>query len=102
MSAYVVAQLRVHDPEKYREYADAFLATIKPYNARLLVAADTADVLEGEQPYPRTVVGEFESVADARAWYGSEAYQAIAPLRQAAADGAVYIIEGFSIPGAPQ
>lgn len=98
MPAYIVALLKVHDPDKYREYAAKFAATLEPYDGRLLVAADSAEVLEGEPPYPRTVVGEFASVDEARRWYYSDAYQVIVPLRTAASDGSIYIIEGLSVP----
>jgi uncharacterized protein (DUF1330 family) len=96
--AYVIAQLQVHDTAKYREYALKVADTAAPFNAKMLVAADTADVREGQQPYPRIVIGEFADAATARAWYESEAYQAIAPLRQAASTGTVFIVEGFSLP----
>jgi uncharacterized protein (DUF1330 family) len=98
MAAYVIAQMQVHDPAKYREYALAMGKTAAPYKGRLLVAADTADVREGTQPFPRTVIGEFPTAADARAWYESDAYQAIAPLRVASATGTLFIVEGFSLP----
>ena len=98
MPAYVIAQMEVHDLQKYAEYASAVAPTVLPYKGRLLVAADDADVREGERPYPRTVIGEFPTIEDARAWYESDAYQAIAPLRQQSSTGTLYMVEGFSIP----
>ena len=43
----------------------------------------------------QTVVMEFESVEAAKAWYYSDAYQAAAKLRQAAANCNAVIIPGF-------
>lgn len=102
MPAYIIAQMAVHDVETYRKYALQVASTIGPFGGRLLVAADDAAELEGARPYPRTVIGEFADAATARAWYESEAYQQIQPLRASSADGAVYIIEGFSLPSTPQ
>ena len=42
MAAYVIAQLRVHDVETYREYALQVAGTVKPFGGRLLVANDAA------------------------------------------------------------
>jgi uncharacterized protein (DUF1330 family) len=102
MAAYVIAQMRVQDLETYRRYAMQVAETIKPFSGRLLVANDRADVLEGSQPWPRTVIGEFASADEARRWYESDAYQAIQPLRASSSEGTVYIVEGFSLPEAVQ
>jgi uncharacterized protein (DUF1330 family) len=98
MPAYIIAQMTVHDAVKYREYALQVASTIGPHKGKLLVAADDADEREGERPYPRTVIGEFPDGDAARAWYESDAYQAIAPLRQQSSTGTLYIVEGFSLP----
>lgn len=102
MAAYVIAQMAVHDPEKYRQYATEFMGTIGAFGGQVLVAADDAVELEGELPYPRTVVGQFPDAAAARAWYESEAYQQIVGLRTSSSDGVVFIIEGLSVPSVPQ
>jgi len=97
MAAYVIAQMQVHHIEKYREYASKVMATIGAFEGKLL-AADTVDVREGTQPYPRTVIGEFPTAEAARAWYESAEYQAILPLRLESTTGTLYIVEGFSMP----
>jgi uncharacterized protein (DUF1330 family) len=52
-------------------------------------------VLEGDWHGPQTVVLEFESVEAAREWYHSDAYQAAAKLRHAAADCNGVIVSGL-------
>ncbi len=101
MPAYMVAQLNVRDAEVYRRYALQVAATVKPFGGRLLVASDRADVREGAQPYPRTVIGEFPTMDAATSWYESSEYQAIKPLRVASTEGTVFIVEGFSLPERP-
>jgi uncharacterized protein (DUF1330 family) len=97
MPAYVIAQLQVEDVDTYNEYALAVGTTVVPFGGRLLVAANDARVLEGEQPYPRTVIGEFPSTEAARAWYDSPAYAEIRSKRIASARGTVFIVEGLAL-----
>jgi uncharacterized protein (DUF1330 family) len=97
MPAYVIAQLQVDDVETYNDYARAVGPTVEPFGGRILVAANDADVLEGRQPYPRTVIGEFPTAEAARSWYDSPGYIEIREKRIAAAEGAVFIVEGLSL-----
>ena len=97
MPAYVIAQLQVDDIDAYNEYATAMIPTVAPFGGRLLVAANDADVLEGAQPYPRTVIGEFPNAEAARSWYDSPAYVEIREKRIASSRGAVFIVEGLSL-----
>ncbi len=98
MPAYVIAQMQVNDPEKYRMYASRVPPTVVGYGGRFLVASDTADVKEGAQTYARTVIGEFPTMEAARAWYESADYQAVLPLRLASTTGILFIVEGFTLP----
>jgi uncharacterized protein (DUF1330 family) len=97
MPAYVIAQMTVNDIDMYYEYAARLFETTGPYRGKLLAAND-ADVREGNVPHRRTVIGEFPSLGQARAWYDSEGYQAIIHLRQAATDGTLLMVEGIVMP----
>jgi uncharacterized protein (DUF1330 family) len=97
MPAYVIAQLQVDDVETYNEYARAVGPTVAPFGGRILVAANDATVLEGEQPYPRTVIGEFPTAEAARSWYDSPAYADVRAQRVASSRGTVFIVEGLSL-----
>jgi uncharacterized protein (DUF1330 family) len=93
----VIAQMEVYDIPKYHEYASKVMTTIGASGGKLL-AANTAEIREGELPFKRTIIGEFPSADAARTWYESDAYQAIVPLRQQATTGTLFIVEGFSMP----
>jgi uncharacterized protein (DUF1330 family) len=97
MAAYVIAQMTVNDIDMYYDYASKLFPTVKPFGGRLLAAND-ADVREGSLPHLRTVIGEFPDLATARAWYESDGYQAIIGLRQNASDGALFFVEGMTMP----
>lgn len=100
MATYVLAQMTVHDRERYERYAAAFWATLAPFDGRLLAAQDRPDVVEGEWPYERVVLIEFSSREEAQRWASSEAYQAIVGDRHAATTGVVLSIEGLGQPSA--
>ncbi|MGY4925793.1 DUF1330 domain-containing protein [Streptomyces sp. 900105755] len=53
------------------------------------------ETLEGA-PFDGVLIHRFPSVADARAWHESPAYQAALPHRQAGANYRVFIVEGAS------
>jgi uncharacterized protein (DUF1330 family) len=97
MAAYVIAQMTVNDVDMYYDYASKLGPTAAPYGGKILAAND-ADVREGSLPYLRTVVGEFPDLEAARAWYESEAYQAIIGLRRNATDGALFFVSGLTMP----
>jgi uncharacterized protein (DUF1330 family) len=100
MAVYVIAQMRVNDVAKYGEYGAGVMPTIAQYGGRLLVANDI-DVKEGSPAYPRTVMGEFPDMESARKWYESSEYQPLIPLRQAATDGVLFMVEGVTMPSEP-
>jgi uncharacterized protein (DUF1330 family) len=97
MPAYVIAQMQVHNVDMYYDYASKIAPTVTGFGGRLLAAND-AEIREGALPYVRTVIGEFPSLEAARAWYESDGYQKIIGLRQNATEGALFFVEGFTMP----
>ncbi len=97
MAAYVIAQFDVHDVDMYYDYASKIGPTVADYGGKILAAND-AEVREGTIPHLRTVVGEFPSLEQARAWYESEGYQAIIGLRKNATVGHLFMVEGLTMP----
>jgi len=94
VTAYVLAQLSIHDPERYASYAAAFLATLAPYDGRLLVADDAPDVVAGEWPHDKVVLLAFRDRAEAERWSTSADYRRIAVDREASADATVLFLRG--------
>ena len=96
-TAFVVAENHVTDAEAYMDYAARVLPTLRPFGGRVLARAGTTHSLEGAPPERLVIIG-FDTVERAQAWWDSDAYRAILPLRLRAATGRVYIAEG--LPGA--
>jgi uncharacterized protein (DUF1330 family) len=96
MSVYVVAQSRIDDREKLTEYVGKALPTIQAGGGRVIAFDETPEVVEGEIAHPRTVLLEFPSHEVFRAWYDSEGYQAILPLRLESAPGTLIVVNGLA------
>jgi uncharacterized protein (DUF1330 family) len=45
MSGYIIANIKIHDPQEYKEYLAGFMDTFRPYDGRILVATDDFEVL---------------------------------------------------------
>src|SRR5687767_3809617 len=96
---YVLFTESVRDEEGMAAYGQQAVATMLKAGGRPIVVEVNAEVVEGDWPGPRTVILEFDSVEAERGWYHSSEYQAVIPLRQAAADANVAIVAGFEMPG---
>jgi uncharacterized protein (DUF1330 family) len=97
---YVILTEDIHDDATMNEYGSASAASLMEHGAKVLVADEHVEILEGSWHGTRTVVVEFESVDAARRWYHSDSYQSALPLRQAAAACNVVIATGFTLPRA--
>jgi uncharacterized protein (DUF1330 family) len=95
MTAYVLAQMSIHDRERYDRYAARFFPTLQPFGGRLLAADEAPVVLEGEWLMQKAVLIAFPDAAMARGWMQSEAYREISRDREAATAGTVLMLEGF-------
>jgi uncharacterized protein (DUF1330 family) len=81
MAVYIIAQIQIHDRAEYDRYSDGFLEVFARFKGELLAVSEDPAVIEGEWPYTRTVVIRFPDADEARRWYESPEYQAIAQHR---------------------
>ncbi|MEV4424637.1 DUF1330 domain-containing protein [Streptomyces sp. R-07] len=96
MTAYAIANLHpsadLHD--EVLTYMERIQSTLDPFGGRFLVHGTPArEVREGSWPGGLVIVG-FPAYEDARAWYDSEAYQALLPLRTRHMPGDLLLIDG--------
>ena len=94
MSVYVIAQGRIENREMLNEYVAKAIPTIQSGGGRILGFDESPEVVEGEVEHPRTVILEFPSHEVFRAWYDSDAYQAILPLRLESTPGTLIVVNG--------
>lgn len=95
MPVYAVAQGRIENREMLEQYVAKVIPTIQAGCGRILGFDESPRVIEGEAPYPRTVILEFPSEEAFRAWYDSPAYQEILPLRLDSTPGSLIVVNGL-------
>ncbi len=94
MTAYVIAQLTVSDPEGFEAYRKAAEPVAEAYGGRFLVKGSTLSALEGAPDRPSVLVVEFPDIAAAQRFYDSPEYRAILPMRLNSSEGSVIVVEG--------
>lgn len=92
---YVVAQLTIHDRERYQRYTAGFMAILKQHGGRLLASDEAPEVMEGSWERDKVVLLSFADRSAYEAWASSEAYQRIAQDRIAASEGPVLLVQGI-------
>ncbi len=94
MSAYLIAEIEVTDPETYEEYRGQVAPTVEQYGGRFLVRGGAVHGLEGEWNPKRLVVIEFSDMDDLRKWYRSDEYERLKRIRQSSSTGKVLAVDG--------
>jgi len=95
MSVYLIAQITIHDREEYGIYEAGFLEVFAQFEGELLAVSEEPNVMEGQWPCTRTVLIRFPSADEARRWYTSPQYQAIAQHRLRASTGNIVMVDEF-------
>jgi uncharacterized protein (DUF1330 family) len=95
MSAYIVYQAEVYDPEQYELYKAQAGPALAAAGARYLVRGGDIEVLEGEAPAGRTVIIEFPTKQAAVEFFHGPEYTAIRALRADAAHARMYVVDGY-------
>mgnify|MGYP000280101268 FL=1 len=86
MTAYVIGNITVKDPEKWAEYRSLVPETLAPWGAELVLRGKESKVLSGQYRHTDTVVIRFPDTDSVAGWHNSPAYREIVPLRTQAAD----------------
>ena len=94
MSAYVIFDIDVTDPDGYKEYAKLAPATVASYGGRYLARGGANETLEGDWHAKRLVILEFADVDKAKAWLNSSEYAPARKLRQQYAKSKAVVVEG--------
>jgi uncharacterized protein (DUF1330 family) len=90
---YVVVEVDVTDAEAYKGYTALSVPAVAAFGGRY-VALGATETLEGDPPFPRAAIVEFESMAQAKAFYHSERYREARARRSAAARVRMFLVEG--------
>ncbi len=96
MSAYIIVDVQVTDPEVYKGYTKLVPATVEAYGGKFIVRGGAAENMEGDWEPNRVVVLEFESMAQAKAWYNSAEYREPKGIRHSASQAKMIVVEGVA------
>jgi uncharacterized protein (DUF1330 family) len=91
---YAIVRVSISDEDRYADYRAGTVASLEPYEGRFIVRGGAVECVEGTWDVDRTVVIEFPSIDQARAWYHSEGYQQLASIRREASAADFVLVEG--------
>ena len=91
--AYLVAHIRVHDPEEFERFKALSDLAIDASGCRLLACSATPEVKDGDLS-GTVVIIEFDDMDAARAFYDSDAYRAARAEREVAAETDLALVDG--------
>ncbi|MFG1421623.1 DUF1330 domain-containing protein [Roseixanthobacter liquoris] len=95
---YIFAELDVTDEAYFhREYMPRVEPVLEAYGAKFLIRGGNPAVIEGGREVKRVVLLEFESLARAKDFYFSPAYQDVIGYRFDSSEAHLYIMEGGSV-----
>ncbi|MBE90757.1 MAG: D-fructose-6-phosphate amidotransferase [Rhodospirillaceae bacterium] len=94
MAAFVIADITVTDPEKYKNYTSQTPATVEKFGGKFVVRGGDVTIMSGEWKPNRLVVIEFPNMATLKKWYKSKDYQKIAKIREEASEGSFVFVDG--------
>ena len=98
MSAYVIVEFTVKDPDVYREkYAGNAGKTAKEYGAEIL-ANSNWEILDGAPMLSSGVIVQFPDHETALRWYNSPEYQQLIEVRGVAMDVRFSLLDGLPSP----
>jgi uncharacterized protein (DUF1330 family) len=93
MSAFLVLDTKIHNPEAYEEYKALAKPIAEKFGGVYRVRGGDLDVLESTLWSPtRIVIIEFPDTKSARAFVDSKEYSAVQPIRTANADSTSFIV----------
>jgi uncharacterized protein (DUF1330 family) len=96
MAAYVIADVKVTDIEKYKGYQALSPGAVAAAGGEFIVRGGRTEILEGSPDLGRVVVLRFETMDAARAFYSSANYVAARAARAGATERFnMFIVEGI-------
>lgn len=94
MTAYVIVDIEVTDPVRYKEYKTQAERTVELYGGQYIARGGRTETLEGGWAPRRLVILQFDSLEQAKAWHASPEYSGPRSLRDATARSRMVVIEG--------
>ncbi len=95
MSAFLVVDTKISDPDAYEEYKKLAKPIAEKYGGAYRVRGGAMDIREADLWTPtRIVIIEFPDVRSAQAFVDSDEYAPVKPIRRNNAECTLFIVEG--------
>ena len=91
---YFFVEVEIADPAAYEAYRTTVPDIIAAHGGKILMRGGNPQPLDGVMPHRRRVIVEFDSPDAVKAFYNSDAYQAIRPIRLNTSNGFVCLLTG--------
>lgn len=92
--AYTIAEIEVTDPPTFQKYGDATRTSIPAAGGRVIVRGGKTFVVNGPPP-KQVVVIQWDSLEKAQAFFESEEYRQLIPIRNQSSNFRAFVIEGI-------
>lgn len=92
---YMVARVKVLDPQKYGEYGKVSPGIVAQYGGRYLARGGRTVTLEGPEVTDRVVIVEFPSFEQAERFYRSPEYTDARKIRAGATEASFVLLEEY-------
>ena len=97
--AYVIVDMKITDPERYKQYMAAAPAAVAAFGGEYLVRGGRFEVMEGHWQPARLAVLRFPSMERAQAFYADQGYREARAKRDGATEYFnMVIVEGAAAP----
>lgn len=96
MSAYIIADVTVTDPDAMARYREWSTKAMQEHGAEVLVRGGEFEVLEGPWTPSRLVLLRFKDRATAKAFYASQTYTHARSLREGAGIMRMVVVDGVA------
>jgi uncharacterized protein (DUF1330 family) len=91
--AYTIAEIEVTDPSTFQQYGQATGKSVPEAGGRIIVRGGKSFVVNGPPP-KQIVVIQWESLEKAQAFFESEGYRKLVPIRDKSSHFRAFVIEG--------
>ncbi|MEC2058549.1 DUF1330 domain-containing protein [Bacillus stercoris] len=95
MSAYLVIDIDITNPDNFKEYEDRIFSIVNHFGGYPIVQDDNTTVMEGDWKPKRLVILKFPSKQNIEAFFNSEMYEPLKKIRRANTVGKAIAAEGL-------
>ncbi|MBT3330967.1 MAG: DUF1330 domain-containing protein [Rhodospirillaceae bacterium] len=95
MTAYMIVDLDVHDPEGFAAYRDGVPALVSKHGGQYIVRGGDFDVLEGEWQPHRMVMFQFPNRQAVHNMFADPDYAELKALRERTAKSNIIVVDGM-------